>query len=72
MGEWVESPIGVSPTAIHKLAHPGGEADTAKGTQIKCMYTIALYLICKVYYAIVLTVMACFLFDVPFLFSSLQ
>lgn len=35
LGEWVESPIGVSPTAIHKFAHSDGEAATAKGTGIK-------------------------------------
>ncbi len=30
-GKWVESPIGVSPTAMQKMAHPQGEVATAQG-----------------------------------------
>ena len=30
--EWVESPVCVAPTAMQKMAHPEGEAATARGT----------------------------------------
>ena len=30
-GEWVEFPICVAPTGLHKLAHPEGEIATARG-----------------------------------------
>ena len=31
LGEHVDFPIGVSPTALHCVAHPDGEVATAKG-----------------------------------------
>ena len=30
-GEWVESPVCVAPTAMQRMAHPEGEAATARG-----------------------------------------
>lgn len=30
-GEWVESPVGVAPTAMQKMANHEGEAATARG-----------------------------------------
>lgn len=30
-GEWVESPVGVAPTAMQKMAHKEGEVATAQG-----------------------------------------
>ena len=30
-GEWVESPVGVAPTAMQKMAHEEGEVATAQG-----------------------------------------
>ena len=30
-GEWVESPVGVAPTSLHKMAHEDGEIATAQG-----------------------------------------
>ena len=32
LGEWVEFPICVAPTAMQCMAHPEGEAATARGT----------------------------------------
>ena len=32
-GEWVESPIGVAPTAMQRMAHPEGETATALGEE---------------------------------------
>ena len=31
LGEWVEFPICVAPTACHKFIHPDGEIATARG-----------------------------------------
>ena len=31
LGQWMEFPIGVAPSAAHKMAHPDGEVATAKG-----------------------------------------
>ena len=30
-GEWVESPVGVAPTAMQRMAHEEGEVATAQG-----------------------------------------
>ena len=32
LGEWVEFPVCVAPTAMQCMAHPEGEAATARGT----------------------------------------
>ena len=33
-GEWVESPVGVAPTAMQRMSHFEGESATAKGKRI--------------------------------------
>ena len=32
-GEWVESPVGVAPTAMQRMAHDQGEIATAQGPE---------------------------------------
>jgi len=32
MGNEVDFPVGIAPTAAHKMAHPEGEVATARGT----------------------------------------
>ena len=34
MGNEVEFPIGISPSGLHKLAHPEGEIATARGNRL--------------------------------------
>ena len=34
LGEWVESPVGVAPTGMQKMAHPVGEVGTAQGEPV--------------------------------------
>ena len=46
-GEWVEFPICVAPTAMQKLAHPEGEAATARGAftlAFGCIKLIACFM----------------------------
>ena len=33
LGEWVESPVGVAPTGLQKMAHEEGEMATAQGSK---------------------------------------
>ena len=42
LGETRTSPIAVAPTAYHRLAHPGGEEETARGAEAAgCVYTLS-------------------------------
>lgn len=42
LGETRTCPIAVAPTAYHRLAHPGGEEETARGAEAAgCVYTLS-------------------------------
>ena len=44
MGNEIDFPIGIAPTAVQKMAHPEGEVATARG----CYYTFCMYYtLCK-------------------------
>lgn len=46
LGKWVEFPIGVSPTAMQKMAHPDGEIATAKGLlKLRCIVHLNIQLL---------------------------
>lgn len=45
LGEWVESPVGVSPTGLQKMAHEEGEMATAQGITISMAITYLIFMI---------------------------
>ena len=53
-GEWVESPVGVAPTAMQRMAHHDGELATARGEDVQvpilrlfiCFQPVAILFVC--------------------------
>ena len=50
MGNQIDFPIGIAPTAMQKMAHPEGEAATARGIFVCSeQHTCSLYILYMLY-----------------------
>lgn len=47
LGQPVGMPLGISPVAFQKMAHPDGEVGTARGTEFINIYILIIYMLKK-------------------------